>query len=117
MTIKTKDEILMAAIGVPSFSILHKFQKEQLYWAMDEWAAQNQPNGNNMVLAASGPTDDEINAHAKLTCNQYDTHTGRIIHQAAYETGARWARNLIRAACSTAKGRPAEEQLPCPKAV
>lgn len=60
-------------------------------------------------VSGSGPTDDEINAQAKLTCNQYDTHTGRIIHQAAYETGARWARNIIRAASATAKGEERKE--------
>lgn len=36
---KTKDEVLMAAIGVDSYSRLHKFQRVQLYYAMDEWAA------------------------------------------------------------------------------
>jgi len=34
---KTKDEILMVALGVKHFTSLEMWQKEQLYYAMDEW--------------------------------------------------------------------------------
>ena len=38
---KTKNEILMVALGVKHFTSLEMWQREQLYYAMDEWATQH----------------------------------------------------------------------------
>lgn len=39
------------------------------------------------------PTDDEIHSFAVDTANEGDSPTGKIIHIAAFETGAKWMRH------------------------
>jgi hypothetical protein len=37
------------------------------------------------------PTENEIRAQANSSCPENDSYTGKIIHKAAFEIGARWA--------------------------
>jgi carbamoylphosphate synthase small subunit len=105
---KTKDEILMVALGVKQFTNLEKWQKEQLYYAMDEWATTNQPNGSNMVLAPSGPTDDEILTAAHNTVKQYmkeDTPMMTYVNmKEAFKDAVKWLKDYQAACAKTKRG-------------
>lgn len=46
-------------------------------------------------VVRSLPTDEEIRAQALITVNDGDSDTGKIIHRAAFETGARWMKEKL----------------------
>ncbi len=71
---KTKDEVLMEALGVTPFSIMPKFQRVQLYYALDEWAsiiqtAQLQQHGVGGPASASGSEGEQLPAEGQGEAN------------------------------------------------
>jgi ribonuclease HIII len=89
---KTKDEILMVALGVKHFTSLEMWQKEQLYYAMDEWATQHQ-TAQLQQPVVSGKLQDVIE-DCLFDFKNEDKPLSVCVA-------------LILAACATAQGRPA----------
>lgn len=58
----------------------------QINWAKRLIQALHKP-----VVMQGLPTENEISAMAILTVNLEDSDTAKIIHRAAFESGARWA--------------------------
>lgn len=81
---KTKEEILKEHYNHP----LSKLEKEWIYNAMEAYA---QSNSHIHVVMQGLPTENEISAMACLTVNLEDSEIAKLIHKAAFETGARWA--------------------------
>lgn len=72
---KTKDEILMVALGVKHFTSLEMWQREQLYYAMDEWATQHQTAQlqQHGVMQAKGSDGYKEHGHGYSAKDKLDT--------------------------------------------